>query len=325
MTESQHIKAVQRHKAYLLLSKIFAEGITTATISLCKDIPSLNPVLPEIYDEDASSATYQDLFGFNVLPFAGVYLSEDGRLGGELHHQLNTWFLSHEFEQSLSTNTPPDHISTQLAFLAHLCAAEATTPHKNTAALLSQTQLRFLHEHLLVWALPFLFALKKQEQPFFTEVADLTEALILDHALIPEADELIRYDFPDLPDILNQQKSGIKHIAEYLIRPIYSGIYFSKRDIRLLAGQLNIPTGFGDRTQMLSNTFRSAINFDLLPQFLSALKDHAQSFNNAYSSLKTVEHQNLHHILLAWIDRSLKTIQLIETIEEAGLSVEHDD
>ena len=325
MTDSQHIKAFQRHKAYLLLSKIFAEGITSTTISICKDIPSLSPLLPEVYDEDACSAAYQDLFGFNVLPFAGVYLSEDGRLGGDLHHQLNSWYLSHGFEELLSSSTPPDHISAQLGFLALLCASEANTSQENAASLISQTQSLFLNEHLLVWALPFLHALKNQTEPFYTEVAELTEALILDHVNDLGKDERGEYTFTAIPDILSQQKSGIKHIAEHLIRPIYSGVYFSKRDIKLIAGKLNIPTGFGDRTQMLSNTFRSAISFDMLPQFLNALNSHVQSFKDAYIALSSIGHQQIRAIIQEWINRTSKTIELIENIKLAGLSAEDQD
>ena len=316
-------RAMQRHCAYQLLSTIFVEGITGEVYATCKDIPSLEPLLPEPYDEDMAGADHHDLLGFNVLPFAGVYLAEDGRPGGQNYQQLNSWYLSHGFNAS-EMQVPSDHIGTQLAFLAFLLKLEIDGQHRPSegalVASIQRAQGEFLQTQLLKWSLPFLVAVKTQGNSFYAEAADLTLATVIDHVQDAAVNGDLVHDRPAPPDVLGDHKSGIKQIAEYMARPVFSGLYFSKQDLKLIARQLEIPTGFGDRVQLLTNTFRSAVSYELLPAFLSALKRHAHYFKDEYELLHQAGNERLNYLIVPWVERIEKMLVVFEELERAGIS-----
>ena len=315
-------RATQRHRAYQLLSKIFAEGLTPAVRELATGIPSVAPVLPDPYDEALSSADFQELFGFNVLPFAGVFLTEDGQLGGPLYHRLNAWYLSIGFNATNLAH-PPDHICTQLACLSYLSVSEIGAyriPGDEPVTSAQRNQVDFLLNHIIPWAIPFLCAVKLQRNPFYTEIAELTEHLLINHLQENEHAVPVTYTLPPPPDILADPKTGLKEIAAYLVRPTYSGVYFSKNDIKSIASSLKIPTGFGDRTQLLSNTLRSAVTYNVFPECINGLCRHVIAFGENYGSLKQLQETRLHSFVEQWTYRTTTTHALLLTLKRGELS-----
>ena len=319
--------AIRRLRAYQLLSKIFGEGLSGAVYTLCGDIPSFKPLIPAQHDPDLASAEYQDLLGFNVLPYAGVYLAEDGKLGGFRHQQLISLYLAEGFESYTSFDSP-DHISTQLAFLSFLSHAEMNeSSFSNQYPEVSPTQrvqAEFLQNQLIPWSLPFLCAIKAQPHSFYAEVAELTQSLLIHHLQEYEFDIPRSFSLPTPLDILKDKKAGLKQIAEYLVRPIYSGVYFSKRDIKVIAGRLNIPTGFGSREQLLGNVIRSAISFDAFSVLVCALKDEVTAAKEVYEALNDTLHQGFDYIASQWIDQSERTLKMLDELESAGISASRE-
>ena len=316
-------RAIQRHRAYQLLSAMYTEGLTADVFALCKAIPSLEPLLPEPYDEDMARADHQELFGFNVFPFTGVYLAEDGRPGGQYHQDLNVWYFSHGFNAS-ELHAPSDHIGSQLAFLSFLAGLEIEAhlaPSGNgRVSSIRRAQGEFVQTQFLTWSLPFLAAVKMQSNPLYAEVADLTLAMLIDQVqeVGTKGTEL---DVKPVPiDILGDHNAGLKQISEYMARPVHSGFYFSKKDLKSIARKLEIPTGFGDRVQVLTNTFRSAISFDVLPAFLRALKEHAGLFNNEYEMLCQATDDRLTYLIEPWITRIETMLLVLGELEKAGVS-----
>ena len=308
-------RALQRKRAYSLLSKIFAHGVTREVSAIAQNIPVLEAVLPTQQDEDQAGVEYQDLFGFNVLPYAGVFLSGDGKLGGTAHYGLNAFYDSFGFEPVNATGVP-DHISTKLEFLAFLCEleveAEGTVSQKLVTATMLHQQGEFIQNHLVTWCFPLFSAIKGQGHLFFSEVAELTQALIMSHFEEVATKRATGCILPSSPDILGDSKTGIKEIAAYLCRPAYSGFYLTRGEIKQLANRLRIPSGFGDRGQTLSNTLRSAINFDAVPALLERLKEIAHFHLGEYEAART---DQLASILDQWIAKTEVTIQVLTRIE----------
>ena len=273
---SRRDRAIQRQGAYSFLARTYAEGLSPTVLAIAKEVPVLETVLPHEYDQDQANAEHQGLFGFNVLPYAGVYLTDDGKLGGHIHQDLNSWYTAFEFEPSNDSGMP-DHIGTQLAFLASLCRFDVQAHDASPADLLIPTihyqQGEFLGNHVVTWIFPFLMALKGQQNLFYSEIAELTEALVISHCIDVGLHRDTAFALPAMQDILSEKKTGLKDIAAFLCRPAHSGIYLTRTDIRRIAGSLEIPTGFGDRIQTLSNTLRSAVTFDTLPSLISQLRD----------------------------------------------------
>ena len=320
-------RSIQRQRAYAFLSNTFAEGLSPAVLARAKEVPVLEAVLPEKYDPDQSNAEHQDLFGFNVLPYAGVYLTEDGKLGGRIHQDLNSWYIAFEFEL-LSNSGVPDHIGTQLAFLASLCRLDVKAHGVSSTDLVTTIQYQqgeFLGKHVVTWIFPFLMALKGQHNPFYSEIAELTEALVISHCIDVGLHRESAFALPAVQEILSNKQTGLKDIAAFLCRPAHSGIYLTRADIKRMAGSLEIPTGFGDRIQTLSNTLRSAVTFDTLPALLNQLRDRVLFFKRGYEALHSSVNEELNQIVGQWILRTEGTLNVLDDLDAQLVKLTHAD
>ncbi|MBX2819971.1 MAG: molecular chaperone TorD family protein [Rhodothermaceae bacterium] len=316
---SRRDRAIQRQRAYAFLAKTFAEGLSPAVLEMAKELPILVVVLPEEYDQDQASAEHQDLFGFNVLPYAGVYLNEDGQLGGRIHLDLNSWYNAFEFMPSNDSGVP-DHITTQLEFLAFLSGLDVKTHESSATDLMNVTILHkqgeFLGTQVVTWIFPFLMALKAQKNPFYSEVAALTEALVISHCIEMGIRRDSVFALPAMEeDILSNKQTGLKDIATFLCRPALSGIYLTRKDIKRIAGSLEIPTGFGDRIQTLSNTLRSAVTFDTLPSLINELRERVLFFKRGYEGLCESTNEGLNQVIKQWILRTEGTLKILDDLD----------
>ena len=69
------------------------------------------------------SSAYMDLFGFQLYPYASVYLGSEGMLGGEARDRIAG------FWRAIGEPPPsePDHLAVLLALYARLCELAAET------------------------------------------------------------------------------------------------------------------------------------------------------------------------------------------------------
>ena len=318
--QNQDIQAVeQRERGYTLLARIFAKGITPEVYDQLLEVPVLASVLPDPYDPDQEGAVYHEMFGLNVLPYAGVFLTQDGKLGGAIHQDLNHWYASFGFTPVVLQGVP-DHIATQLEFLAFLSGVERTQVESTPldASMMTaarQYQCEFLLEHTMRWCFPFFSSIQAQQNPFFSEVASLTQALIVQHSMEVKSVDQKGPLLPASADILSDSKTGVKEIASFLCRPIWSGIYLTRKDIKALASSLKVPSGFGDRVQTLSTIFRSAINFDVLPGLLGKLKEQVRFHIGEYNEQIAAIDEGLSPSLMQWQFKAEQTLVLLDNIE----------
>jgi len=321
-------RAIQRQGAYFFLAKTFAEGLSATVLAMAKELPVLEVVLPGEYDQDQAGAEHQDLFGFNVLPYAGVYLTHDGKLGGQIHQDLNSWYNAFEFMPSNESGVP-DHIATQLEFLAFLSGLDVkshkASPTEIANATIQYQQGEFLGNQVVTWIFPFLMALKGQNNPFYREIAELTEALVISHCIDVGLHRETAFSLPAIHDILSEKKTGLKDIAAFLCRPAHSGIYLSRTDIKRIAGSLEIPTGFGDRVQTLSNTLRSAVTFDTLPSLINQLRDRVLFFKRGYEGLHESTSEGLNQVAQQWILRAGGTLNVLDDLDAELVKLTHAD
>lgn len=85
--------------------------------------------------------------------------------------------------------------------------------------------------------------------------------------------------------MLANAKTGIRDIAEFLLTPSRSGLWISKANIQELGRDFNVPRGFGDRLQMLSNLLRNAAEYELVDQLISALEALVTQQQQSYAAL----------------------------------------
>ncbi|MCA9946303.1 MAG: molecular chaperone TorD family protein [Anaerolineales bacterium] len=308
---SQAQQARARSYSYRLFSQLYLQGVTAVSLPYVQQIPELTAVLPKPFNADAAAASHHALFQFNVFAYESFFLSSDGLVGGERTAVVGQFFRQHGFG-SAPAETEADHFGQALAFLGFLTnqeadAWEADSPQQ--AKQLQSTQRAFLQAHVLRWSVPCLLAIQNQSNPFFAELARLTQALLLEHfgetAVSPPPSFL-----PPMQNILANDKTGFKEIAHFLLLPAFSGIYLSRDDIGQLGRQFDLPRGFGSREMMLLNLLRTAVQYDALPSLLTALQETCQAWQTSYQELIS-QYPKTAPFIQPWQARAAATEQMV--------------
>ncbi|MCP4360354.1 MAG: molecular chaperone TorD family protein [Chloroflexi bacterium] len=307
--------ALARRRSYKLLSQLLSQGLTKETLPLVQAVSDLAGYLPERFNFDEAAAVHYQLFDFNLFPFETIFLDDSGLLGGRITESVAYSYHAFGFQVETAAHNP-DHIRQELAALSFLCLAETDALAKGdggTVVSHRRQQIKFLQHHLLRWLSPFVLAVQAQKDAFYTAVAHLTLALIYDHyqdllseiERVPEA-----WTLPTPPDFLADDKTGLKEIAAYFMMPAYSGIFVSRDNVGRLARQLNLPRGFGDRQQMLSNLMHTAVQYDLFPALLNGLETTITDWQKAYHAT-IVEMPLLEPFTAVWSARTQQTLRLL--------------
>lgn len=313
MTSSYEL-ALARSRGYGFLSHLWLHGVTPDVAEIVALVPDLGAALGAVpVDLDQLAAAHQQILGFDVFPFQSIFLDPSGLLGGAETDRVLGAYAQAGFAFA-TADTPGDHVGHQLAFLAFLCGAEADAWEDGVAATAQRVQgvqAAFLRQHLLRWIVPLVLAVKQQAHPLFTALADLTLAQAADHTqdlaaavaaavavdlLAPAA----LFALPKLPDLLADEKTSLKDIGELLLRPVFSGLYLSRDDLARLGRSLDLPRGFGDRGQMLTNLMRAAVTYELWETLIREVRGRAEAWREAYVTLG-VESPVLAEFVRPWI------------------------
>jgi TorA maturation chaperone TorD len=322
MTVSAAQQALARSRAYDLFGRLYRQGLTAAVVPAVRAVPGLTDAVPDPFDADAAAADHYDLFGLNVFPYASFFLDASGRLGGPVtdlvRHQLQRVDLAPQGDAESA-----DHLGHELAYLALLVGAEADAYADGARAevqRMQHLQRQFLDGHLLWWLPPFARAVRQQKHPFYARLANLTWELVVDHrAALGGAAAGPLTPEPDDPPagLLDDEATGLKDIAAFLTMPVWSGLVLRRDDITQLGRSERLPRGFGDRTQMLTNLLRSAVEYDGLDPVLGRLAQQAGAWRAYYQSLDT-DVVPLNDIAVFWQARLDATDAVIGRIRTAA-------
>lgn len=317
-----------RHHSYLLVSRLFLDGLTTDLIPTLRQIAALAAFLPSTFDVDEAAATHYELFGLNIFPYEAVFLEVGARgsaiqLGGPATQRVEQHLQEANYPLP-SGDVSADHVGHELGLLAHLSAAEAGAWKEGRDEKARRIQLRqrdFLQAHLLRWLPSLVQAIKEHGQPFYTALSDLALELVQDHALaLPLSETVASFLQNNPPPSLQDEKTGLRQIARYLSTPSHSGIYLSRKAIGARARDLGLPHGFGGREQMLENLFRAAVQYDSLRPLLGALDNVVLRWQDAYQQVFV---DDLHRFVQPWLARVAATHALLHEME--AMSEDYDE
>ena len=317
--------ALARSRAYNLFSTLLAEGLTEEHYLIVKQLPEF----AELEEQDTAewAATHHQLFRMNIFPYETIFRDVDGLLGGHFSETVAQFYHSIGFSPSQDDNA--DSIATELSALAFLCGAESDAhddelPHE--AQRMRHFQRRILDEHLLCWLPALSKAIINQGNTFYSTVADMLLKLALEHRATL-GDDLLNpsqaFTLPETPELLSQDKTGLRDIAQYLLTPAYSGFYLSQEDIKNIGNRFSIPRGFGKRLQILTNLMRTASDYDALDSVLKALQEVAQDWREFYTKIET--QSSIEQIISVWDSRLEKTDNLLEEISSAIEDINMED
>jgi putative dimethyl sulfoxide reductase chaperone len=320
--------ALARHHTYTLLGRLYTDGLTTELLPYARELLGETAVAPYAirntqYDPNEAAATHHTLFRFNIFPYQSIFRDASGLLGGAESERVRAAYRESGFETA-----EPDHIASELRFLAFLCAAEAEARQDGLAEAVAQCQTRqanFLRDHLLTWLPPFIIALEQNSHPFYAALATLTLDFVADHAAtvgatIVVAQDTVAQDAPGQAQgpPLQDAKTGLKDIARYLITPPQSGLYLSRDAIGELARAHDLPRGFGGRQQMLSNLLYTAVQYDSLNEMLGELTAVVHQWRSGYTKLEG-QYPHLIPCLTPWQTRLGQTVELLQHIQNAAV------
>ena len=295
-----------RHYSYSLFSQLFLEGITAVTLPIVQSIPELAGTLPVAFEPDQAAAEHQAIFGFNVFPFESFFLDKTGLIGGSVTEAVARTYREAGFQEE-SSATSPDHIGHELAFVAHLLSGdESVYAH----VLLSA----FMQQHLLCWLPSFVLAVYKQGNAFYAALSGLMIALITDHVAELGLIENAQFQLPAVPTLLQNDKTNLKDISEFLTTPAYCGIYLGREDVARLARQLELPRGFGSRSQMLTNLMKTAVQYEQLPAMITTLQKLLAGWRQKYRELSG-ENPPVSYYAKLWEERAGETAVLLSQME----------
>lgn len=316
---SASIRAIAQSRAYTLFGRLYLVGLTGETLPQVQAIPELVESLPESFDADEAAADHQHLFGFNLFPYQSIFLDPSGLLGGDIAEGALKCYQEAGFDVQASSESA-DHIGHELHFLAYLSGQEAKARQDGRSESLRRMiglQRDFLDGQLLPWLPPFVQALGRQDHPFYMGLADLTLNLVVEHRARLKPGPAADFQLASPPGLLDDEKTGLKEIVNYLLRTVYSGIYLSRDDIGRLARGQSLPRGFGDRQQMSLNLLRSAANYGGLSAILGELQELAQSWSTTYAEMAL--EPSLSPFASQWQSRASRTADFLD---EMGRSLD---
>ena len=217
----------------------------------------------ETADEDEIAAAHYSMFGFNVFPHASVFLEEDGFLGKGVTESARAFYERSGLFES-DGREAADHITTELLFCSRISDN-------------AREMARFCDRHLFAWLPTFVFAIERQNNPFYRRLARLTLDVITAHrkSLLDQKSPL------DQKSLLDQKSPSEYHVDPHqssssvqsvcrddsILKKQWTdqfsvagkcGLFLSRGDIMNLARALRLPTGFGGRIQMLRTMFDSS-------------------------------------------------------------------
>lgn len=328
--------ALARERTYRLFGRLFLRGLSSSLLPLVRAVPGLAEAAAERYgramgDElkATAAADHHRLFRLNLFPYQSIFLDPSGLLGGAESDRVRRSYRQNGY--AVDEDAGPDHVGHQLDLLAFLCGAEREALGAGEGATvrrLRRQQRAFLEEHLLTWLFPFTVGLQRQEQSLYGALAELTLALVYDHALALGEDGAGPGQLPgqppkrlpDPPPLLEVQGTGLKEIASYLTTPPYAGLFLTRDAIGRLGQALEIPRGFGDRQQTLVNLMRSAAQYDAFPALIEALQEVAGAWAAAYER-RQEQMPELASFCWPWQARVEETARLLAQMQSRSPSV----
>ena len=305
--------AIARHHTYHLFGRLYLEGISADLLSQLSAIPELADAAGDI-DLDQAAADHYQITAVSVFPHESIFLDPSGLLGGSVCDLVSEVYEQNQFE----VLSDIDHIGHELLFLSHLCVAEAQALSEGNGAEGASwysRQQTFLTAHLLTWLAPLVAAIEQADSEFYGRLANLTLDLVADH-LAQTADGPSAAFLPEFPPLATAD-SSLKEIARRLTTPPFCGIFLSRDAISALARRHNMPRGFGDRVQMLSNLLRTAGQYDSAAAVFADLSELFAAWNEIYQRQQEA-FPHLSPWLRPWQDRTAHTM---ESLSEAAALV----
>lgn len=273
--------------------------------------PSLEPVA-EALELGAlpSPAAHVELFSFELPPFASIWLSPEGMLGGD----ARAWVGG--FWRTLDQESPkePDHLATLLAFYASMCELEEGEDEgSERRERIHASRRAFFLEHMQSWLPLYVARVREVSGREGLEFHHRWSGL-LDEILTQEARALVAPS--GLPQHYERRgelppEITVAELIRLLLAPLACGLPLLRNDLKCCADDLGLVARQAERRYVLEQ---------LLTQDARSVLSWLGSFAERWS----VRHQELWPAPMAefWTARAQATAALLEAMQTPESSAE---
>ena len=190
---------------------------------------------------------YDDLFLFQLYPYASVYLGPEGMLGGEARDRIAG------FWRVLEQTPPPesDHLSLVLALYARLCELEEETADAETASRWRHLRTTFLWEHIVSWVPVYLEKLQELASPFYQAWGELLREVLQQEVSEIGQPDILPLHLREAPALLDPTAEGGEAWLDSLLSPVRSGILLVRSDLVRAGRDLQLATRVAERRYAL--------------------------------------------------------------------------
>lgn len=249
-----------RSRAYALLAKLLIEGVDADTLAVLRKLPGWLLDEGEDVELELLTAEHYASFHLGVFPYAGVFLDRSA-IAGAWSDQAFEFYERAGFRPRLD-EVSGDHLGIMVAFLAF------ASPHARFDAIVAE----FLDSCVLSWLPALVGAAEGLENRFWPRALNATLELCAEHRLALPFPRAALTLAPG-EDLLADERTGLRQIAEHLLTPVASGVFLSRADLARFGRMHELPRGFGARLIMLDNLLRSAVEHERLPALLASLDE----------------------------------------------------
>ncbi len=235
--------AQERYELYMLLGKVFQEGLTAETLAGLQKLPQLTDDLPAVSTQEAQAA-HQALFEEQVAPTVSAFLHTHDHDTAAIKEQMAVIMDNYPLDVAADS---PDHIEAQLQLLAYLTMLEAQAWNDDLLAMAVKArgiQRAFLQNHLLRWLPPFTIAVYRHGSTAYRGTVALLWHTVHSHFadvvnyydLMPYFE--IDFELPDTPE----SDDSLAQSLERLLSPSECGVWMAQHDVAALEETAAQPT-----------------------------------------------------------------------------------
>lgn len=140
------------------------------------ELPILRALKPQLHYNEDLETEYSRLFilafpNLPVQPFASYWLESDHSLMGNSTLEIKNMMAEHGIEVAEHSGLLPDHLVSELEFIAYLASQDDEKAR--------QTQRQLLEQHCACWMPQFIVALNEvNPMPYYQLAADFLKQLI---------------------------------------------------------------------------------------------------------------------------------------------------
>lgn len=249
MSAARDTSMTPERSALAALARVFALGATDDALPWITAVPGLEGIAD--WSEDQRLAEHERVLGRGVFAYESVFTREDALRSDEL---VAAWYRERGFAPE-----QPDQLGVELAYAAETGDAA------------------FIEAHLARWVVPALIAIERQGSSLYGPLAAMTRELL--HPTLKD----VYITLPPVDDPLDNDRTGLRRLSEFLLVPVKTGWFLSRDDILRLAAAADSPCGFGSRVQMLEAYFRTAVENERLAEAVGVLLDELTVWESAYT------------------------------------------